>query len=1003
MKSYSLAELDAMKKQANNLTEPWIDEEIAARAKEKPAESTQEPPQAKTKAEEPAKKEEPKKSYVNFETGVVEFRSKDRNELKDRMSKYIDDNNIELENPVVFDGTYQTKKGVLKIGENANTKEFYYYLTKKPEAAKKEEPKSNFEKEKLIEQAKLLDQMIPHATNEELELVAKNFEDQVKKLTDPQAKELAMKFLELIRNEQKSRTQSKPGAPVKSDSGFKQTMYQGRGASLESIYGERAVKEGRAVPILGKGSYYAFDEESAKVYGTVTKHEVELKKPFIVDSDKTWRNLLEKADTMALDSRGREFYDNPEKIVPATKKLQEYLKINGYDGVVVEIPRSADMNSKGESIKGIRESFGHSQVMKFSEPKKEGPKNAVPVKGADSKVQGTGEGTKDKPTEVQPVDEGNKEPVKAADAQKKIEPEGPKLIKNKIWEYKATTTQKIPYKAEIMEDYGDGTVHISFTNKKGQLEFATVPKSKLAVPKSVQSKNMNIKDIDDYSKESGKPAKQIRAEAKEFEKIVLASPISIHYTMQLKDAKTNSESIENSIQIKAALKHFAEYLGAESPIDFSTPVERSKYLQKLKIFMASPKAKKMEADELAKYEKPPVAEEPVIDKAVEEDEVGMDSDGKYDMSFDPEKIEQMKEGDLLFKKQEAISEPWQMTMDEYVAARRKEVPDFADNDPEAKQMQEDSWQDEYLAKIVDWPRDAEIPMNVLKSLTPDQRNQVIKFNEKARKTWSDAVVTGNAEPDKTNYSLTSKDDLIDIKTKSKKIVEGQDRNFNNVHEIARMSFFREFEGMDKADNHVPFYTAMKDYVISAAKRETDRYLRQYDGANREMAQMNVNKFLDNLNKYYDSQIELFKRKTETPAYDASKMDPDAPLLTKIESANDFKLTGPIDNSIKNDDQLEKERQQKAIEKQKKTQEFLPFDDKLTGKELYDEKQHEIQNARRDGTLPADRSEGERHVYNAKSKIFKSIEESAQDAQYTPSEAKELIAQFEFEYDEVILE
>ena len=50
------------------------------------------------------------------------------------------------------------------------------------------------------------------------------------------------------------------------------TVYQGRGASLENIYGPEAVESGRAVPLFGPGQYYTFTEADAKAYGAVTSH-----------------------------------------------------------------------------------------------------------------------------------------------------------------------------------------------------------------------------------------------------------------------------------------------------------------------------------------------------------------------------------------------------------------------------------------------------------------------------------------------------------------------------------------------------------------------------------------------------------------------------------------------------------------------------------------------------------------------------------------------------------
>lgn len=172
-------------------------------------------------------------------------------------------------------------------------------------------------------------------------------------------------------------------APTKSKQ-FQKTMYQGRGATPAEVYGEEAVKAGRAIPILGEADYFANTEKDAGRYGKdITRHDVRLENPMVIDSTRAWRQLLTDAGTTVLDSRGREWYENPERIPGATRKLQAYLRSKGYDGVIIEIPENADMNAAGESIKGLRESFGHSQVVRFRRPGK-GAKAVQPPKAAEA-------------------------------------------------------------------------------------------------------------------------------------------------------------------------------------------------------------------------------------------------------------------------------------------------------------------------------------------------------------------------------------------------------------------------------------------------------------------------------------------------------------------------------------------------------------------------------------------------------------------------------------------
>lgn len=149
---------------------------------------------------------------------------------------------------------------------------------------------------------------------------------------------------------------------------FSEKLYQGRGATREQVYGEEAVAADRAHPILGPGSYYAFSESDAKNYGDVSAKDVVLRNPYSVDSDEAWFSLLKKADATILSSslNPQAFYGaKPGEIKAATERLQGYLKEQGADGVIVKLPKSGDVNSRGQNVKRLRESFGHSQVAVF--------------------------------------------------------------------------------------------------------------------------------------------------------------------------------------------------------------------------------------------------------------------------------------------------------------------------------------------------------------------------------------------------------------------------------------------------------------------------------------------------------------------------------------------------------------------------------------------------------------------------------------------------------------
>ena len=149
-----------------------------------------------------------------------------------------------------------------------------------------------------------------------------------------------------------------PAAPA-----FSQKLYQGRGATPEQTYGEENVKAGRGHPLVGPGDYYTFTRKDAKTFGTVTEHQVALRNPYVLTSDRQWFDLLVAAQAGQLSSVGRE--QGPTEA--AAQRLQDYLVAQGHDGLVVRFPsaREGDVGETGQSIKRVRESFGASQVVVF--------------------------------------------------------------------------------------------------------------------------------------------------------------------------------------------------------------------------------------------------------------------------------------------------------------------------------------------------------------------------------------------------------------------------------------------------------------------------------------------------------------------------------------------------------------------------------------------------------------------------------------------------------------
>jgi len=118
---------------------------------------------------------------------------------------------------------------------------------------------------------------------------------------------------------------------------LKFNLFQGCGATLEEVYGQEAMEMGRAVPLFGEGEYYTFIKREAARFGIVTKHQVILRNPFLLDNDLLWFQLLRDAKTPHLNNMNNLFYDEPEKVAGETIKLQKYLIKQDYDSLVVHL------------------------------------------------------------------------------------------------------------------------------------------------------------------------------------------------------------------------------------------------------------------------------------------------------------------------------------------------------------------------------------------------------------------------------------------------------------------------------------------------------------------------------------------------------------------------------------------------------------------------------------------------------------------------------------------
>lgn len=154
-----------------------------------------------------------------------------------------------------------------------------------------------------------------------------------------------------------------PAPPVPPPPTFTARLFQGRAATPEQVYGKANVQAGRGHPLVGPGHYYTFTKKDAERYGEVSEHEIALRKPYVLTSDRQWFGLLEAAKAGQLSSVDRD--QGPSG--PASQRLQDYLVAQGHDGLIVRFPRAyeGDVGETGQSIKRVRESFGSSQVVVF--------------------------------------------------------------------------------------------------------------------------------------------------------------------------------------------------------------------------------------------------------------------------------------------------------------------------------------------------------------------------------------------------------------------------------------------------------------------------------------------------------------------------------------------------------------------------------------------------------------------------------------------------------------
>ena len=145
-------------------------------------------------------------------------------------------------------------------------------------------------------------------------------------------------------------------------------LESGKPTSIDAYHGQGTERvkyaEGMEGPVLGKGRYSALSESGAKEYGDVSPVKVKLKKPVVIKAD------ADLADWMGVKEVPFEWTDRN----PLLKRARAQMEKEGYDGVIVNIPKGKDVDAAGRSVKRIREIFDISQTLEFpAKPAKPAP------------------------------------------------------------------------------------------------------------------------------------------------------------------------------------------------------------------------------------------------------------------------------------------------------------------------------------------------------------------------------------------------------------------------------------------------------------------------------------------------------------------------------------------------------------------------------------------------------------------------------------------------------
>ena len=133
-------------------------------------------------------------------------------------------------------------------------------------------------------------------------------------------------------------------------------VYRGHGRADQG-----APYTGAALPIFGRGRYYAFTEDDAREFGPeIEARPVNFQNPLVISSDGEWREMVRAA--------GWE-YPNPFGLEPAeteamTARMSEEVRRLGHDAVIVtwDDTTITDTDHYGNAVKLLRNVFGTPQV-----------------------------------------------------------------------------------------------------------------------------------------------------------------------------------------------------------------------------------------------------------------------------------------------------------------------------------------------------------------------------------------------------------------------------------------------------------------------------------------------------------------------------------------------------------------------------------------------------------------------------------------------------------------